>query len=280
MKITFFGTTTLLFDDGKDQILFDAHVTRPSVIKYFFGFKIKTNNKLCDALIKQHGINRLRAIFISHTHYDHSMDAPYFANKCNTTVYGSKSARNIALGGNVPEDRIVIFKPQDTFTIGDYKIRVLKSLHSTPTPLNNDIGVEISKPLIQPARLRKYTEGGSYDFVIEHKGKTYVIRPSFNWIEGQFNNIIADVLFLGVAGLANAKPQEEIAFFNETADKIQPKLIIPLHWDNFFVPLTKPTKKMLWFVESTREVFHRLGKYCENNQINYIIQYPCTSIEI
>ena len=30
MKVTFFGTTTLLFDDGKDQILFDAHITRPS----------------------------------------------------------------------------------------------------------------------------------------------------------------------------------------------------------------------------------------------------------
>ena len=34
MKITFFGTTTLLFDDGKDQILFDCHFTRPSLWKY------------------------------------------------------------------------------------------------------------------------------------------------------------------------------------------------------------------------------------------------------
>ena len=27
MKVTYFGTTTLLFDDGKDQIFFDAHFT-------------------------------------------------------------------------------------------------------------------------------------------------------------------------------------------------------------------------------------------------------------
>ena len=26
MKVTFFGTTTLMFDDGEDQILFDDHV--------------------------------------------------------------------------------------------------------------------------------------------------------------------------------------------------------------------------------------------------------------
>jgi len=30
LKVSFFGTSTLLFDDGKDQILFDAHVTRLS----------------------------------------------------------------------------------------------------------------------------------------------------------------------------------------------------------------------------------------------------------
>ena len=33
LKVTFFGTTTLLFDDGKNQVLFDAHVTRPSLVE-------------------------------------------------------------------------------------------------------------------------------------------------------------------------------------------------------------------------------------------------------
>ena len=37
MKVTCFGTTTLLFDDGRDQILFDAHLTRPSLARYLFG---------------------------------------------------------------------------------------------------------------------------------------------------------------------------------------------------------------------------------------------------
>ena len=37
MKVTFFGTTTLLFDDGTDQIFFDAHMTRPSLLKYICG---------------------------------------------------------------------------------------------------------------------------------------------------------------------------------------------------------------------------------------------------
>ena len=43
MKVTYFGTTTLLFDDGKDQILFDAHITRPSLGKYVLGTKAAVN---------------------------------------------------------------------------------------------------------------------------------------------------------------------------------------------------------------------------------------------
>ena len=50
LKITFFGTTTLLFDDGRDQIFFDAHFTRPSIEKYIAGAKAETNSELCDKL--------------------------------------------------------------------------------------------------------------------------------------------------------------------------------------------------------------------------------------
>ena len=55
MKVTFFGTTTLLFDDGKDQILFDAHMTRPSLMKYIFG----------SAPTDREGVSRRRSWFSS-----------------------------------------------------------------------------------------------------------------------------------------------------------------------------------------------------------------------
>lgn len=280
MKVTYFGTTTLLFDDGKDQILFDAHLTRPSIGKYVLGAKACTDTALCDKLIRLHHMDRLRAVFISHTHHDHVMDAPYIAGQCGAKIYGSESAGNVARGGDIPEENIAVFQHGSCFEIGAYRITVLKSLHSKPTRFNDDLGEPVAEPLIQPAGLREYKEGGSYDFLVEHGGQKILIRPSFNYIKGQLDGIHADVLFLGAAGLANAEPGMVKTFFSETVKKTGAGLVIPIHWDNFFSPLTRPIKGMPAFLEKTERVFYRLARYCEVNDVNFLIQYPRTSIEI
>ena len=58
----------------------------------------------------------------------------------------------------------------------------------------------------------------------------------------------ADVLFLGVAGLQKADDAMEAAFYRETIEKVDPELVIPVHWDNFFSPLTKPVVGIASFI--------------------------------
>ena len=133
---------------------------------------------------------------------------------------------------------------------------------------------------MQPAGLRDYKEGGSYDFFVEYGDKKILIRPSFNYIEGQLDGIQADVLFLGVAGLAKADQTMEETFFRETVEKTGARLVIPVHWDNFFSSLEKPVTGMPGFIEKTEVAFYKLGRYCEAHDVNFLIQYPRTSIEI
>jgi len=279
MKITFFGTTTLLFDDGKDQVLFDAHFTRPSLARYIFGSGA-TDARLADELLAAHHVDRLRAIFISHSHHDHVMDAPHIANRCGAAIYGSRSALNVGRGGGVPEERLIEFHAGETHAVGEYRVTVLASLHSKPTLLNNDLGQTIDAPLAQPARLRDYKEGGSYDFLVEARGRKVLIRPSFNFIEGQLDGVRADVLFLGIAGLAKADAATEAKFFAETVEKARPSLVVPLHWDNFFSRLDRPIVGMPRVVERTEVAFYRLARYCEAHGLNCLVQLPRTSIEV
>ncbi len=279
MKVTFFGTTTLLFDDGKDQVLFDAHMTRPSLPRYIFG-SASTDRKVIDRELRLHHVDRLKAIFISHSHHDHVMDAPYIANKTGAVIYGSRSALNVARGGGVPESQLAEFSAETGFQVGDFRIKVVPSLHSKPNIMNNDLGQTIDEPLPQPARLRSYKEGGSWDFYVEAGDKRFMIRPSFNYIEGQMDGYRADVLFLGVAGLQKADRETERAFYRETIGKLRPRLVVPIHWDNFFSPLTKPVVGMPRFIEKTEVVFFKLARYCEAKGIGCVVQIPGTEMEL
>lgn len=279
MKITYLGTTVLLFDDGKEQILFDAHLTRPSFLRYLFG-SAPTDRAVVDDIIKKYHIERLRAMFISHSHYDHVLDAPYIANQTGAFVYGSSSALNVARGGDVSEDKLIEFSGGEVFEVGDYRIKVIPSIHSKPKGVNNDLGQTIDAPLRQPARLRGYKEGGSYDFYVEAGGKRYMIRPSFNYIKGQMDGYKADVLFAGVAGLQKCDSETEAEFYRETVEKLNPDVVIPIHWDNFFVPLSKPVIGMPRFVEKTEIVFFKLARYCGEKGVNCLVQIPGTSIEL
>ena len=47
-----------------------------------------------------------------------------------------------------------------------------------------------------------------------------------------------DVLFLGTAGMGIYKKDFQDAVYDQTVGKVQPRLVVPLHWDSFFDPLS------------------------------------------
>lgn len=280
MKITYLGTTVLLFDDGKDQLLFDAYISRPGSLLQAGTAKMKTDKKLADSLIRRFKINRLRGIFISHSHFDHVLDAPYFAEKCRADIYGSLSALNVARGGSIAEEKLHSYTETMEYTIGNFHIQVIPSIHSKAHWYNNDLGQTIDEPLVQPAGKSAYKEGGSFDFLITHKKKTYLIRPSFNYLKGQLDDIQADVLFLGIGGLAKADKRTRKIFFKETIEKVKPGLVIPVHWDNFFSKLNGQKYFMPAVFEKTNKSLYLLADYCGDHGIECIIQLPLTAFTV
>lgn len=240
LKITYLGVATLLIDDGETQILTDGFVSRPSLLSVGFG-KIGSDTILVKSVIKELFITRLKGIFTAHSHYDHALDAPYFAKFTTAILHGSESTLNIGRGAGLRENLMKIYEPGRTQIIGKFKITVLKSKHTPPLsfPKEDDEGKLISSPLRQPAKRRDFAEGGAYDFLIEHGEHSIYIKASTNYLEHMLDSVKADILFLGVATLSKQDTSFQRNYYLNTVGSLKPKLLIPIHWDNFFKPLSK-----------------------------------------
>lgn len=254
VKVTYLGVSSLLLDDGQTQLLVDAFFSRSSMMRTALS-KISTDSSLVNSILSQYKIDRLKAIFISHSHYDHSFDAPYVAKKTKAILLGSQSTLNIGKGGGLTDSQMTLFEPGRDYQFGDFTITVIASKHSPATAVNDDLGKIISEPLAQPAKATKYLEGSSFDFLIKHKDHTIYIKPSANFIAGKLKNMHADALFLGTGTMGKRDSTFMNDFYRETVEMLRPKVVIPVHWDNFLKPFSDHLEMMPRLMDKTDKGF-------------------------
>ena len=96
-----------------------------------------------------------------------------------------------------------------------------------------------------PARGYAYADGGSFSVVIEHDGRTVVVHSSGNFIEGALKGYRADTVFLGIAGLARQDEAFQRGYWNEVVAITGARRVVPIHWDDFRLPLDQPLVPML-----------------------------------
>ncbi|PJZ47421.1 MBL fold metallo-hydrolase [Leptospira brenneri] len=250
VRATFLGTASILLDDGETQILTDGFFTRPSLWKTAFS-KIESDPVTIQSVIEKAKIDHLKAIFVCHSHYDHVMDSPFVAKQTKAKLYGSSSTLNVGLGAGLSNEQMVLFQPGTPIVIGKFTITVLESKHTPPfrilgkTNATDPNHPNIDSPLAGPVKATDYIEGGTFDFLIQHGKNKILIKSSTNFVEGAFDKIHADVLFLGIAQLSLQPILFQEQFYKETIQTLKPKLLIPIHWDNFFKPLSVPLEPNL-----------------------------------
>jgi len=269
VRVTFLGTTTLLFDDGETQIMTDGFFSRPSLLQIARG-NLETDTKAVDAALKKAGVDRLKALFVAHSHYDHAFDAATVAKKTKARLYGSASTLNIGRGGGLADEQMTLFEPGKDVTIGRFTVTVLKSKHSPPIKgINDDLGQTIDKPLKQPASARDYKEGGSFDFLIKHGTGSILVSPSSNYVEGALDKIRTDVVFLGTGSLGKQTREFQNAYYDQTIGKVRPRLVIPIHWDNFFRPLDDHLEPLGRALDDVPAAFDFLIKRLKADKIDF-----------
>ena len=237
----FFGVSTLLFDDGKDQILIDGFFSRPSLWQVLTS-KLASDHTLLNRLINHYQLDRTRAVLVTHSHYDHALDLAALSQLLpNVKVVGSPSSLHITRANtSIQASQLIPVIPFQTQQYGRFNIIAIPSAHTPPTAVNDDLGEELTKPLELPAKFSAFKEGGSYDYFIEHQGQRILIKASTGYVPNQYQGLQVDTLFLGIAQLSRQSAEYQAAYLKETLENLQPKVVIPIHWDNFFQPLDQP----------------------------------------
>ncbi|WP_165797328.1 MBL fold metallo-hydrolase [Solimonas fluminis] len=236
LTATWYGVSALLLCDGEHAILIDPFFTRPEgLLPLVLNRAIEPDEPRIAAALLAARIDKLDAVLVSHSHYDHAMDAGVVAKLTGAMLLGSASTANIGRGAGLPDGRIRRVEPGEPITVGRFRIRFIASRHAGASG-GRPTG-DITAPLRTPAHYLDYKLGGTYSILVEHPQGSVLHHGSAGWEPGALAGLHADLVFLGVA-LVDDLP----AYLRETVDLVGARRIVPVHWDDFTLPLDQPLR--------------------------------------
>jgi L-ascorbate metabolism protein UlaG (beta-lactamase superfamily) len=239
VTVTFLGVSTLLISDGETALMTDGFFTRPPFLRTLVG-RIAPDPETIAAVLRRLGADRLAAVIVVHSHYDHAMDAPEVARRTQALVIGSESTANVARGWGLTNDRIRVPVPGEPMRFGRFTVTLVTSQHF---PHGMAMG-EITAPLVPPARATAYREGGSYSVLIRHDAGTLLVQGSAGWVDGALSGQRADVVLLGIGGLGTKDEAYMDAYVREVVDAVGARLVVPVHYDDFTLPIDRSFRPM------------------------------------
>jgi L-ascorbate metabolism protein UlaG (beta-lactamase superfamily) len=228
------GTAGYEITFGDTVILIDPFLTRPDVKFFSKDFKGDDELKVNEPLISE-VIPKADYILVGHSHWDHSMDAPYIAKKTGAKVIGSETTANILRSYEVPEDQIIPVKGGEQIKFSNFSVRIVPSLHSLNAKKRVGLPGTITAPLKPPLKVIDLKEGGTFAYYLRMGKYTVLHIGSANFIENEVRSLPSpDVAILGTLARDNTED-----YTYRIIKLLNPKVVIPTHWDNFLLPFSQ-----------------------------------------
>jgi L-ascorbate metabolism protein UlaG (beta-lactamase superfamily) len=174
-------------------------------------------------------------ILIGHTHWDHAVDAPALARRFGCPALGSDSlARLMRLHGL---DGVEV-EPGKAYELGPFVARFTPSRHSKlvfgrKVPFDGPLTCDDLHGLSPGA----YKCGAVYGIRIDVAGISLYHQGSANLDDAALDRQPVDVFLAGVSGR-----QVTPRYWERILPKLDPRVIVPTHYDDFFAPLGRSLK--------------------------------------
>ncbi|WP_205875109.1 MBL fold metallo-hydrolase [Mycobacterium camsae] len=239
--VTWMGVATVLVDDGTSALMTDGYFSRPGLASVAAG-KVAPSAARVDGCLARAKVSRLAAVIPVHTHIDHALDSALVADRTGAQLVGGESAANIGRGYGLPADRILVATSGVPMTLGAYDVTLTESHHCPPDRFPG----AITAPVRPPVKASAYRCGESWSALIHHRqsDRRLLIQGSAGYLAGALHGMRADAAYLSVGQLGLQSRSYITEYWNETVRAVGARRIIPIHWDDFFRPLSKPLRAL------------------------------------
>ncbi|MEV4214750.1 MULTISPECIES: MBL fold metallo-hydrolase [unclassified Micromonospora] len=236
VSFRWWGTAGWRIDIADRTILVDPFLSRIDTGLFAGAFKTDTPLTVRTDVIDQR-VEKATTVLVTHTHWDHFMDVPYIAGRTGARVFGTLTAYHLGLAYGVPSAQLSAVKGGEVLDFGDHTVEVVGSLHSRNASYSVAFpGVRVSQPA-RPATIADLPEGDTLGYLLRVAG-----GPSV-YLTGA-----SDVAERNLTGLAPDVAMVAMQSATTTADYLPrllagldyPKVVVPVHWDNFETPLRNP----------------------------------------
>jgi len=273
IKIKWFGTANYILELGNVRLHFDP---------FFF----RNENSFPELQTKKEEIKDINAIFISHGHFDHITEAGWLAENLEIPVYCFEIAKENIINhveGKIIEDqkysisevaknRIKTCKFHDKIQISpEVSVELIKSEHikfDLVTILSRLFSWKFLKQIKSMAHLGKaFLMGDVFGFSTTYLDKNII---SFGSLWHEYEDELrkhenCDIFIVPLAGNSKRHMAKKAG---KMVDILKPKVVIPVHWDNFYPPISR------------LENLNPFYKYMENKHPNILIMMPKMDEEI
>jgi L-ascorbate metabolism protein UlaG (beta-lactamase superfamily) len=214
-------------------IFIDPYVSRVSLKSFLLRRTARPDPAAIDRYIDPHG--EVVGVIVGHTHFDHALDAPAIAKKFNCPAYGSASLAQLMRLHRAPELAVNV-EPGRAYEIGPFKTTFIRSAHSKlilgrKIPFDGELTCDDLHGLTAGG----YKCGQVWGVRIEVAGASFYHQGSADLIDDELPDESVDYFLAGVAG-REVTPN----YWKRVLSKLDPKVVVPTHYDNFFKPLGAP----------------------------------------
>lgn len=205
-----------------DQVIvIDPYFSRVPTWKLLLGRVTPDHELIADR------IKRCDLLLVTHAHFDHIMDVPEVVRNTEAIAVGSLNSCELLEALGVSPEKIREINPGDQISLGEVRIQVRQARHPripgfSPGPLRADI-----RP---PLRASNYRMDHYYSFLFSVNGTRLLTDPGTQPDDA----VAADVLFV--------HPGKDDEYYKSLLRLVKPKITIPIHWDDFFRPLSEPLR--------------------------------------